>query len=110
MADTVFLVNPASDNGATGKRWPELAHRAAQLGLEGTTLFSEHPGHATRLLPLAQELLEPDAVQVAAQIEPAGHLAGLQPDPGRDDVLAGLASIGAPRCAPYSKIVTICCS
>ena len=37
---TVFLVNPASANGATGKRWPELVHRAAQLGLEGTTLFT----------------------------------------------------------------------
>jgi diacylglycerol kinase (ATP) len=46
---TVFLVNPASANGATGKRWPELAHRAAQLGLEGTTLFSERPGHLIEL-------------------------------------------------------------
>ena len=46
---TVFLVNPASGNGATGKRWPELAHRAAQLGLEGTTLFSERPGHLIEL-------------------------------------------------------------
>ena len=46
---TVFLVNPASGNGGTGKRWPELAHRAAQLGLEGTALFSERPGHLTEL-------------------------------------------------------------
>ena len=46
---TVFLVNPASGNGATGKRWPELAHRAAQLGLEGTTLFSERRGHLIEL-------------------------------------------------------------
>ena len=43
MSDTVFLVNPASDNGATGRRWPEIAHRAAQRGLEGDTLFSERP-------------------------------------------------------------------
>src|SRR6059058_540420 len=50
LADsTVFLVNPASDNGATGRRWPELAHRAAQLGLEGETLFSERPGHLIEL-------------------------------------------------------------
>src|SRR3954465_15199754 len=50
LADhTVFGVNPASDNGATGKRWPELAHRAAQLGLEGETLFSERPGHLIEL-------------------------------------------------------------
>ena len=49
---TVFLVNPASANGGTGKRWPELAHRAAQLGLDGTTLFSERPGH---LIELAEQ-------------------------------------------------------
>ena len=46
---TVFLVNPASDNGATGKRWPELAHRAGMLGLTGETLLSERPGHVTEL-------------------------------------------------------------
>ncbi|MHB8469703.1 MAG: diacylglycerol/lipid kinase family protein [Gaiellaceae bacterium] len=46
---TVFLVNPASGNGSTGKRWPELAHRAAALGLTGETLFSERPGHAIGL-------------------------------------------------------------
>jgi diacylglycerol kinase (ATP) len=49
---TVFLVNPASANGGTGKRWPELAHRAAHLGLDGTTLFSERPGH---LIELAEQ-------------------------------------------------------
>jgi diacylglycerol kinase (ATP) len=46
---TVFLVNPASSNGSTGKRWPELVHRAAQLGLTGETLFSERPGHVIEL-------------------------------------------------------------
>jgi diacylglycerol kinase (ATP) len=45
-------VNPASGNGGTGKRWPELAHRAAQLGLEGTTLFSERP---RQLIELAEQ-------------------------------------------------------
>jgi YegS/Rv2252/BmrU family lipid kinase len=49
VSDTVFLVNPASGNGATGKRWPELAHRAAALGLAGETLFSERPGHLIEL-------------------------------------------------------------
>ncbi len=52
---TVFLVNPASDNGATGKRWPELAHRAELLGLAGETLFSERPGH---LIELARGAVE----------------------------------------------------
>ena len=46
---TVFLVNPASDNGATGRRWPELAHELAQAGLTGDALFSERRGHLTEL-------------------------------------------------------------
>jgi YegS/Rv2252/BmrU family lipid kinase len=44
-----------SGNGSTGKRWPELAHRAAQLGLTGETLFSQRPGH---LIELARTALE----------------------------------------------------
>jgi YegS/Rv2252/BmrU family lipid kinase len=45
----VFLVNPASANGATGRRWAELERRAAALGLEGETLVSERPGHLSEL-------------------------------------------------------------
>jgi YegS/Rv2252/BmrU family lipid kinase len=41
----IFLVNPASGNGATGKRWPALHARAAELGLEGDVVLSEYPGH-----------------------------------------------------------------
>ena len=52
---TVFLVNPASANGATGKRWPELAHRAASLGLHGETHFSERPDHISELARAAAE-------------------------------------------------------
>src|SRR2546423_9319286 len=40
---TVFLVNPASENGATGRRWPEIANRAAAAGLAGEALLSEQP-------------------------------------------------------------------
>ena len=40
----VFLVNPASDNGATGRRWPQLAHELALAGLSGDALLSEGPG------------------------------------------------------------------
>lgn len=47
--NTVFLVNPASANGSTGRRWPELARRAAAAGLEGDTFFSERPGHLAEL-------------------------------------------------------------
>jgi len=46
---TVFLVNPASDNGATGRRWPEIANRAATAGLTGEALLSERPGELTEL-------------------------------------------------------------
>jgi YegS/Rv2252/BmrU family lipid kinase len=63
VSDTVFLVNPASDNGATGKRWPELAHRAATLGLAGETLFSEGPG---RLIELAERVVRDGAELVVA--------------------------------------------
>jgi diacylglycerol kinase (ATP) len=42
-------VNPASDNGATGRRWAQLANAAASRGLKGDALFSERPGHLTYL-------------------------------------------------------------
>ncbi len=44
-----FLVNPASDNGKTRRVWPQIAHRAAELGLVGETLFSDAPGHIAAL-------------------------------------------------------------
>jgi len=46
---TVFLVNPASANGSTGRKWPVLARRAAELGLRGDALMSERPGHLSDL-------------------------------------------------------------
>jgi YegS/Rv2252/BmrU family lipid kinase len=45
----VFLVNPASANGSTAKRWPKLYARAKELGLDGEALLSERPGHLTEL-------------------------------------------------------------
>ena len=48
-AQTIFLVNPASANGSTGRRWPEIARQAAAAGLSGDTLFSERPGHLAEL-------------------------------------------------------------
>jgi YegS/Rv2252/BmrU family lipid kinase len=47
--DAVFLVNPASGNGATGRRWPKLRARAEALGLAGEALLSEGPGHLIEL-------------------------------------------------------------
>jgi YegS/Rv2252/BmrU family lipid kinase len=48
-ARAVFLVNPASANGATGRRWPELRRRAGELGLHAEPLLSERPGHMAEL-------------------------------------------------------------
>jgi diacylglycerol kinase (ATP) len=53
--EAVFLVNPAAANGSTGKRWPELAKRAAGLGLTGDVLFSESAGHMAELARHATE-------------------------------------------------------
>ena len=51
----VFVVNPASANGSTRRRWPEIARRAAGLGLTGESLFSEGPGHIADLAERAAE-------------------------------------------------------
>ncbi|MDP9491258.1 MAG: diacylglycerol kinase family lipid kinase [Actinomycetota bacterium] len=55
---TAFLVNPASANGKTGKRWPQLAQAAHAAGLEGEAIFSERPG---QLGDLAREAVDDGA-------------------------------------------------
>jgi YegS/Rv2252/BmrU family lipid kinase len=47
--ETVFLVNPASAAGTTGRRWPEIARRAAAAGLPGDALLSDRPGQLSDL-------------------------------------------------------------
>src|SRR3954471_8259825 len=49
----LFLVNPASANGSTGKRWPELAQRAVTAGLTADAVFSERRGQLAELAPEA---------------------------------------------------------
>jgi len=51
--ETVFLVNPASGNGATGRRWPDLHRRARELGLGGDPILSERPGQLIDLAATA---------------------------------------------------------
>jgi diacylglycerol kinase (ATP) len=63
VSSVVFVVNPASANGSTRRHWPEIARRAAALGLDGETLFSERPGHAEQL---AQEAAEGGARLIVA--------------------------------------------
>lgn len=58
MPDTVFLVNPASANGTTGKRWPRLARAAHAAGVRGEAIFSERPG---QLGDLAREAADDGA-------------------------------------------------
>jgi diacylglycerol kinase (ATP) len=55
---TVFLVNPASANGKTGKRWPQIARAAREGGLRGEAVFSERPG---QLGDLAREAADEGA-------------------------------------------------
>ncbi len=44
-----LVVNPASGNGTTGKRWPEMAAIIADEGISFEHNFTEAPGHATEL-------------------------------------------------------------
>ena len=46
---TVFVVNPASGNGATGKQWDEISGRILGLGLDHEALMTHAPGDATTL-------------------------------------------------------------
>lgn len=54
----------------TGRRWPELAHRAATLGLHGETLLSERPGH---LIELAERAAR-DGVELVVAVGGDGTL------------------------------------
>jgi diacylglycerol kinase (ATP) len=51
----VFVVNPASGNGAAGKTWERTRELAAARGLEGDALITEAPGHAVELARGAAE-------------------------------------------------------
>jgi diacylglycerol kinase (ATP) len=51
----VFVVNPASGNGAAGKTWERTRELAAARGLDGDALITEAPGHAVELARGAAE-------------------------------------------------------
>lgn len=63
MAKVAFLVNPASASGRTGRQWPELAHRAADIGLDGPAYLSQRSGH---LVQLASEAADQGAELLVA--------------------------------------------
>ena len=54
-ARAVFLVNPASGNGATARRWPALQAQARAAGLEPEVAMSAAPGDLARLARQAAE-------------------------------------------------------
>jgi YegS/Rv2252/BmrU family lipid kinase len=60
---TVFLVNPASANGATAKRWPALERQARDFGLEPEVAHSAGPGG---LAELARQAADDGAALVVA--------------------------------------------
>lgn len=55
MAEVVFVVNPASGNGAAGKTWARTRKLAAERGLDGDVLVTERAGHAVELARAAAE-------------------------------------------------------
>lgn len=93
----VFLVNPASANGSTGRRWPELARRAAALGLDGETVLSERPGHLTELA--AQAVAGGATAIVAVGGDGTVHevVDGLARTDGCDRVELGVIPFGTGR-------------
>jgi YegS/Rv2252/BmrU family lipid kinase len=58
LSSIVFLVNPASANGKTGKRWPDISRAAHAAGLRGEAIFSERAG---QLGDLAREAADEGA-------------------------------------------------
>src|SRR3982750_1908679 len=50
-----MIVNPASDNGRTARRWPEIARAAAARGLDLDVRATESAGHASELTRAALE-------------------------------------------------------
>jgi diacylglycerol kinase (ATP) len=105
--EVVFVVNPASANGSTRRRWPEIARQAAELGLTGRSLLSERPG---QIAELARSASEDGATLIVAVggdgtvNEAANGL--LQVDPGKRAELATIPrgtgkdfarSFGIPR-------------
>lgn len=97
MSDSVvFVVNPASANGSTGRRWPDIAARASARGLEGETLVSTRPGEiveltaaavaggATKIVAVGGDGTVNEAVNGLATAGPEVELAVLPRGTGRD--------------------------
>ena len=62
-AATVFIVNPTSAAGATGKRWREVSARMGQAGVAHEAVFTRGPGDATQV---AAQALTDGAITIVA--------------------------------------------
>lgn len=45
-----IIANPAAGNGAVGRRWPAVERLLQEMGFSYTVKFTEHRGHAIRLV------------------------------------------------------------
>lgn len=87
---TVFVVNPASANGRTGKEWPGLSAKLRSLGVEHEAVLTRAPAEATELTALALA----DGAEVVVAVGGDGTLNEvangffLNGDPPRDSAIA----------------------
>jgi diacylglycerol kinase (ATP) len=78
-----MIVNPASDNGRTARRWPEIARAAGAHGLDLDVRATESAGHASELTRAALE-------------EGAGLIVAVGGDGTVSEVANGFFSSGVP--------------
>jgi diacylglycerol kinase (ATP) len=50
MGRALFVINPTSDGGKTGRDWPQIAAEARMRGLEVSEQVTQGPGHATAIV------------------------------------------------------------
>jgi diacylglycerol kinase (ATP) len=84
MAEVVFVVNPASGNGAAGKTWARTRELAAAHGLDGDALVTERPDHAVELARAAAE----NGVRLVVAVGGDGTI---------NEVVNGLVAAGSPE-------------
>lgn len=77
------IVNPAAGNGKVGRRWPDLEALLQELGFSYTVRFTQHRGHATRLVD--------DAVLYGCR-----HILGIGGDGTNHEIANGILS--QPHC------------
>jgi diacylglycerol kinase (ATP) len=79
----VVVINPASANGNTGRRWPQLAARLRSRLDHFEVLFTNAPGHGTTLVR--------DAIESGAR-----HIISVGGDGTHNEVVNGCMSDGKP--------------